>query len=159
MAAPIPKPMVPRPPLEMNLRFLLNLRYWPAHIWCWPTSVTTGVSGVRCLLSMSRTRKGVMPLRLSAPAFSFSRYLLTCSVHSLFSFLSSMGMSFSSVSFISPLKPFSKGIFFPSSAPSISICTIFAFFANLLLFPVTRSLKRPPRDMMQSQLCIAMEDA
>ena len=47
MAAPRPKPMVPRPPLDTKVRGLENVRVWAAHIWCWPTSVATGVSGVR----------------------------------------------------------------------------------------------------------------
>ena len=65
MAAPMPKPMVPRPPLEMNRRFSLNSQVWAAHIWCWPTSVATGRPPSVYLFSASSTFLGVMPSRRS----------------------------------------------------------------------------------------------
>ena len=39
MAAGRPKPMVPAPPLLRKVRLRVQVRYWAAHIWCWPTSV------------------------------------------------------------------------------------------------------------------------
>ena len=41
MAAGNPNPMVPRPPEEMKERPSSRSMNCAAHIWCWPTSVTT----------------------------------------------------------------------------------------------------------------------
>ena len=39
IAAGSPKPIVPRPPEETQVRGSVRLVYWQAHIWFWPTSV------------------------------------------------------------------------------------------------------------------------
>ena len=45
MAAPRPKPIVPSPPLETNLRRRWNAQYCAAHIWCWLIAVLLGAFG------------------------------------------------------------------------------------------------------------------
>gem|GEM_PF-7087655 len=52
--------MVPNPP---ELRKVLGLsiwRYWAAHIWCWPTSVTKTASLPAALETSSMTYCGIM---------------------------------------------------------------------------------------------------
>ena len=41
IAAGTSKPIVPRPPEVMKLFGLSYQKYCAAHIWCWPTPVTT----------------------------------------------------------------------------------------------------------------------
>ena len=41
IAAGSPKPMVPSPPEVIIDRGFEKPYHWAAHIWCWPTSVTT----------------------------------------------------------------------------------------------------------------------
>ena len=61
MAAGKPKPMVPRPPLEMNVRACSRWICWCAHIWCWPTSVvTTLASGSSFSESSCSTTSGAI---------------------------------------------------------------------------------------------------
>ena len=63
MAAGKPKPMVPRPPDEMNVRACSRWMFWCAHIWCWPTSVVTmEASGSSFWDSLWRTTSGAMAL-------------------------------------------------------------------------------------------------
>ena len=52
--------MVPRPPLVIQRFGCSNLKYWAAHIWCWPTSVVMKMS------------------RFTARVMSYSRWMAYC---------------------------------------------------------------------------------
>ena len=51
IAAPRPKPIVPRPPLEISWRACTNGKCCAVHIWCWPTSVATVISGATAAMA------------------------------------------------------------------------------------------------------------
>ena len=107
----------------------------------------------------SSTLRGVRPSRWSKDQFSsFFSWEMACRQGSC-RFCSKRGSSFCRVSFRSPRRAWAGEMFLESSAPSMSIWTIWALVANFSRLPVTRSLKRTPRAMMQSAWCIAMEEA
>ena len=61
MAAGKPKPIVPKPPDEMNERGRSRAMCCAAHIWCCPTSVTTMLfSGSSASESFSMTTSGTI---------------------------------------------------------------------------------------------------
>ncbi len=65
-----------------KVRGLEKERYCAAHIWCWPTSVTTRISGSRSRLMVSITVRGVrMPSRLSASSRSVATRSSTLALH------------------------------------------------------------------------------
>ena len=96
------------------------------------------------------TFSGVSPSYLSMFIGYFSFHSSVCSTH--FSILSGApySISFSMASFASATIGISTTIFFEIEAESISICTIFASFANSLIFPVILSLNLVPMEIRRS---------
>ena len=161
MAAPRPKPIVPSPPLETNLRRRWNAQYCAAHIWCCPTSVATIApsSLTRLMISMAWRGRRCSASSGGSCAASCARSSERRFAQSGRVFWGSLSRMRCSASFMSPVTPTCAGTFLPISAKSVSSWTIVAPFAKRVLSPVARSEKRTPTANTRSASSSAMEEA
>ena len=148
MAAGRPKPIVPRPLLERNVRGLVNLKYWAAHIWCWPTpTVMTGSQVVRELPQLAdrvlRQDAGeafvVVERFVSSSTCCIARPRRRCRPAARRSCSARRARYFTSLQ-----TGMWAGLFLLISEASMSMWTILPCLANSSTLPVTRSSKRTP---------------
>ena len=160
-AAGTSKPMEPNPPDVIRVLGSWKEQNWAAHIWCWPTPVTTMdsplVASDNCFRtnwgnssSVSRICNGGCSARNESTWCSQSRWTLG----------STSGSNWSRTYLRSPTTGAVTLTFLLISEASMSTCTILALGAKSLTLPVIRSSNRIPKEMSKSAWSMArLEEA
>ncbi len=149
MAAGNPNPIVPKPPLLMNVRGFSVLKYSALHIWFCPTSVVSMASSGSSLRRIwsrglgfnsvgSAVSGGLSCCLVVLTRWShwFSVFFLACLIKRSYMAAKALLASATIGTSIS--------MFLPISAASMSMWIIFASGQNVFSVPVERSEKRVP---------------